>query len=89
MSKSSSPTKPIRRVPRWHIPALPETLRYVGTPSGLAGLIADLYTLGLIDGAMLIPLVADDVAKLIFKEVLPELESLTGATIGGCRPHIA
>jgi hypothetical protein len=49
------------------------TLLYVGTATGLAGLVADLYVLGMTDGAMLIPLVGADVPALIRDEVLPEL----------------
>ena len=49
------------------------TLLYVGTAAGLAGLVADLYVLGMIDGAMLIPLIGDEVPALIRDEVLPEL----------------
>ena len=49
------------------------TLLYVGTATGLAGLVADLYVLGLTDGAMLIPLLGEDMPALIRDEVLPEL----------------
>jgi len=49
------------------------TLLYVGTATGLAGLVADLYVLGMTDGAMLIPLGGADVHALIRNEVLPEL----------------
>jgi hypothetical protein len=49
------------------------TLLYVGTATGLAGLVADLYVLGMTDGAMLIPLIGEEVPALIRDEVLPEL----------------
>jgi len=49
------------------------TLLYVGTAMGLAGLVADLYVLGMVDGAMLIPLMGEDVSALIRDDVLPEL----------------
>jgi hypothetical protein len=49
------------------------TLRYIGTPNGLAGYIADLHTLGIADGVTLIPLRAADNAQRIINEVLPML----------------
>jgi hypothetical protein len=55
------------------------TLRYVGTAPGLAGLVADLYALGLSDGAMLIPLLGTDCEQtcaLIRDVVVPKLASL-------------
>jgi len=52
------------------------TLLYVGTAMGLAGLVADLYVLGLVDGAMLIPLMGEDISALIRDVVLPELATL-------------
>jgi hypothetical protein len=55
------------------------TLRYVGTAPGLAGLVADLYALGLCDGAMLIPLLGkggEQTSALIREVVVPELASL-------------
>ncbi len=52
------------------------TLLYVGTPAGLAGLIADLHALGIADGAVLIPR-APGVADLIRDAVLPLLHTMT------------
>jgi hypothetical protein len=55
------------------------TLRYVGTAPGLAGLVADLYALGLSEGAMLIPLLgegSEQTCALIREVVVPELASL-------------
>jgi alkanesulfonate monooxygenase SsuD/methylene tetrahydromethanopterin reductase-like flavin-dependent oxidoreductase (luciferase family) len=49
------------------------TLRYVGTPHGLAGYIADLHTLGIADGVTLLPLRAADNADRIITDVLPML----------------
>jgi hypothetical protein len=49
------------------------TLRYIGTPHGLAGFIADLHTLGIADGVTLIPLRAADNAQRIINDVLPML----------------
>jgi hypothetical protein len=49
------------------------TLRYVGTPRGLAGYIADLHALGIADGVSLIPLRAADSAERIIADVLPML----------------
>jgi alkanesulfonate monooxygenase SsuD/methylene tetrahydromethanopterin reductase-like flavin-dependent oxidoreductase (luciferase family) len=58
-----------------------DTLLYVGTPSGLAGLIADIHALGIADGAVLIPVVTDPVSRhvvteLIHREVLPQLGTM-------------
>jgi hypothetical protein len=55
------------------------TLRYVGTAAGLAGLVADVYALGLSDGAMLIPLPGEggeETSALIRGVVIPELATL-------------
>jgi alkanesulfonate monooxygenase SsuD/methylene tetrahydromethanopterin reductase-like flavin-dependent oxidoreductase (luciferase family) len=48
-------------------------LRYVGTPQGLAGYIADLHTLGIADGVTLLPLRAADNADRMINDVLPML----------------
>jgi hypothetical protein len=48
-------------------------LRYVGTPRGLAGFIADVHTLGIADGVTLLPLRAADNADRIINDVLPTL----------------
>lgn len=53
------------------------TLLYVGTPSGLAGLITDMHALGIADGAVLIPIL-DGMQQLIRDEVLPVVHSLSG-----------
>jgi len=37
-------------------PASPDTLRYIGTPRGLAGLIGDVFTTGVADGVTVRPL---------------------------------
>ena len=50
------------------------TMLYVGTPSGLAGLIADIHALGIADGVVLIPQAAG-VAELILDAVLPALDA--------------
>lgn len=50
------------------------TLRYVGTPSGLAGLVSDIHALGIADGAVLIPRTVG-VADLIRDAVLPALRT--------------
>ncbi|WP_431233047.1 hypothetical protein ACQ856_27695 [Mycolicibacterium psychrotolerans] len=52
-----------------------KTIVYVGTPAGLAGLIADIYTLGIADGAVLIPS-GQGVAELIHDAVLPALQMM-------------
>jgi hypothetical protein len=51
----------------------PASLLYVGTPRGLAGLIADIQTLGIADGVILQPLVLPGVLSHILDEVLPAL----------------
>ncbi|EHB59006.1 hypothetical protein MycrhDRAFT_1442 [Mycolicibacterium rhodesiae JS60] len=48
---------------------------YVGTPSGLAGLIADIHALGIADGAVLIPKAAGT-AELVRDAVLPLLDTM-------------
>jgi hypothetical protein len=53
--------------------AFDSALRYVGTPRGLAGFIADLHTLGIADGVTLLPLRAADNADRIIHDVLPTL----------------
>jgi alkanesulfonate monooxygenase SsuD/methylene tetrahydromethanopterin reductase-like flavin-dependent oxidoreductase (luciferase family) len=51
------------------------TMLYVGTPTGLAGLVADIYALGIADGAVLIPQSAG-AAELIRDTVVPELNAM-------------
>ncbi|GAY15562.1 hypothetical protein [Mycobacterium sp. shizuoka-1] len=58
------------------------TMLYVGTPTGLAGLVADIHALGIADGAVLIPRGAG-VADLIREAVLPVLQTLTAAPAFG------
>jgi hypothetical protein len=55
------------------------TLLYVGTPAGLAGLITDIHALGIAgiaDGAVLLPVAKEGVLELIYREVLPELSTM-------------
>jgi hypothetical protein len=51
----------------------PASMLYVGTPSGLAGLIADIHTLGIADGVILRPLLLPGVLVHILDEVVPAL----------------
>jgi hypothetical protein len=51
----------------------PASMLYVGTPSGLAGLIADIHTLGIADGVILRPLLLPGVVVHILDEVVPAL----------------
>lgn len=51
------------------------TLRYIGTPAGLAGLINDVHALGITDGAILRPL-SPAVADLIGQATIPLLQTL-------------
>jgi alkanesulfonate monooxygenase SsuD/methylene tetrahydromethanopterin reductase-like flavin-dependent oxidoreductase (luciferase family) len=48
-------------------------LRYIGTPQGLAGYIADLHALGIADGVTLLPLRASEKSDRIINDVLPLL----------------
>ncbi|OSC32266.1 hypothetical protein B8W69_00205 [Mycobacterium vulneris] len=66
-----------------------DTLFYVGTASGLAGLVADLYALGITDGAMLIPLLGSGVVEFLRREVLPELQTLLPAGPRSSQPRPA
>ena len=56
-------------------PAVPSSIRYVGTPSGLAGLIADIGAAAVADGVTLIPVGADTRAlAAVALGVVPWLE---------------
>lgn len=55
-------------------PFTADTLVYVGTPAGLAGLVTDVHALGIADGAVFIPL-GSVVVDLIRDHVLPELQT--------------
>ncbi|HKP42133.1 hypothetical protein [Mycobacterium sp.] len=60
---------------------------YVGTPAGLAGLIADIHVLGIADGAVVVPLLGSDEVDLIWDEVLPDLQTMSPTPIAArCRP---
>lgn len=52
-----------------------QTLLYIGTPAGLAGLIADMHALNIVDGAVLIPRAAG-VSELVGAAVLPALRTM-------------
>lgn len=60
-------------------------LLYVGTPAGLAGLVVDIHTLRIADGAMLIP-ASSEMRVLIEKQVLPALAALAGPAAAEARP---
>jgi predicted signal transduction protein with EAL and GGDEF domain len=51
----------------------PNPLRYIGTPRGLAGLIADVQRLGIADAVVLMPLAGSRVADLMLDELSPGL----------------
>jgi hypothetical protein len=63
-------------------PPAPASLRYVGTPAGLAGLIADLHAVRAADGATLRPLALPKVLGHIAFETLPRLQTL-GVPLSG------
>lgn len=56
-----------------------DTMVYVGTPAGLSGLIADIYALGIADGAILRPVDNEGVLDLIHGVVVPELQTMAAA----------
>lgn len=60
-------------------PSSPNTVRYVGTPRGLASLIADIHTVGVADGVILVPLVTDRTCALIEHVVTPLLKEIHAA----------
>ncbi|MFV9452322.1 hypothetical protein ACNJ7E_02455 [Rhodococcus sp. NM-2] len=50
-----------------------ESLEYIGTPIGLASLIADLYVVGVVDGVTLLPMSEPAVLDHVVNESLPWL----------------
>jgi hypothetical protein len=56
------------------MPTPPSTLRYIGTPLGLAGLIADISAAKVADGATILPLVMPEVLEQFMGVTLPWLE---------------
>ncbi|CAN5817039.1 hypothetical protein BH10ACT9_BH10ACT9_06520 [soil metagenome] len=69
-------------------PFTDDTLLYVGTPAGLAGLVTDIQALGIADGTVLIPLRSEEVLDLIRDRVLPELQTMAPRSVDlrGARP---
>ena len=59
----------------WGAPRTPVSLQYVGTPLGLAGLIADITAAGVADGVTLLPLTLPGVLEQVVDTTLPWLES--------------
>ncbi|MBV7707040.1 hypothetical protein [Nocardia nova] len=57
-------------------PSVPASLRYVGTPNGLAGLVADIHAVHVADGVTLRPLINSEVLAHIAFRTLPWLESI-------------
>jgi alkanesulfonate monooxygenase SsuD/methylene tetrahydromethanopterin reductase-like flavin-dependent oxidoreductase (luciferase family) len=51
----------------------PGRLCYIGTPRGLAGLIADVQRLGIADGVVLVTADEDRVSRLMLDEMSPGL----------------
>ncbi|CRK50176.1 conserved hypothetical protein [Rhodococcus sp. RD6.2] len=54
-------------------PRVPESISYVGTASGLVGLLADIRAAGVADGVTLLPLVLPQVLDRVVDDVLPVL----------------
>lgn len=52
----------------------PGSVSYVGTPQGLAGLIADIHAVRVADGVTLVPVGGGDSVDLIVDETVPQLE---------------
>lgn len=55
-------------------PRIPASLQYIGTPVGLAGLIADIQAAGVADGVTLLPLSLPKVLEQLVDGTLPWLE---------------
>lgn len=55
-------------------PRTPKSLQYIGTPLGLAGLIADITAAGVADGVTLLPLTLPGVLEQVVDTTLPWLE---------------
>jgi alkanesulfonate monooxygenase SsuD/methylene tetrahydromethanopterin reductase-like flavin-dependent oxidoreductase (luciferase family) len=51
----------------------PGRLRYIGTPRGLAGLIADVQRLGIAEGVVLVTPDQNHVSRLMLDELAPGL----------------
>jgi hypothetical protein len=64
----------------------PDSLRYVGTPGGLAGLIGDVFTAGVADGVTVRPLCAATVEDFL-GSTLPALARL-GVTVDPIRARL-
>ncbi|WP_157978611.1 MULTISPECIES: hypothetical protein [Nocardia] len=67
-------------------PWIPDSLSYVGTPTGLAGLLTDLHSVGVADGVVLQPMLLPEVLEHIAFDTLPRLESagvpMSGTQLG-------
>ncbi|MCX4094458.1 hypothetical protein [Nocardia sp. alder85J] len=72
---ASSARRAVQRLDDLVAPPPPATPRYVGTPAGLAGLIADIHAAGVADGVVLLPLVNREVLGHIAFRTLPVVES--------------
>jgi hypothetical protein len=64
---------------RLDAPYTSTSMVYIGTPRGLAGLIADIHTLDIADGVTLLPLSAPHVEEHILNNVMPLLEAIRTA----------
>jgi hypothetical protein len=62
----------------------PESVRYVGTSSGLAGLIADIKAASVADGVVIVPVV-DSYRAAVRRRVLEEVMPLLPAHVVGRR----
>lgn len=70
-------------------PAVPSSIRYVGTPSGLAGLVADVGAAEVADGVTLVPVGADArTLAAVALGVVPWLEK-RGVTFSVTAVHAA
>lgn len=55
------------------LPPSSDRVRYIGTPRGLAGMIADVRALGIADAVVLVPLADCPVGELMLDELVPGL----------------
>jgi len=68
-------------------PSRPDTLQYVGTPAGLAGLIGDIFTAGVADGVTVRPLSTTTLSAFM-NTTLPSLRRWGLVTDAAGREHL-
>lgn len=58
-----------------------QTVRYIGTPHGLTGLIRDIYAAEVADAVILVPIDGSASATRIREQVLPEVEGFADVRV--------